>query len=75
VILHNEVAWDWTTVSVVMSKITIQHFEWMVQFLGAFRKIAKSDFEFRHVGPPVHMEQLGSHWTDFHKISYVKIFQ
>jgi hypothetical protein len=29
------------------------------------RKIAKSDYELRHVRPSVRMEQLGSHWTDF----------
>ena len=23
----------------------------------------------------VHMEQLGSHWTDFHKILYLRIFR
>ena len=35
------------------------------------RKIAETDCEFRHVcpsvRPPVHMEQLGSHWTYFMK--------
>jgi len=27
------------------------------------------------VGPSVHTEQLGSHWTDFHKNWYLKIFR
>jgi len=32
------------------------------------RKIAKSDYQLRHVCPSVRMEQLGSHWTDHHEI-------
>jgi len=31
--------------------------------------------EFRHVCPFVCMEQLGFHWTDFHEIGYLGIFQ
>jgi len=27
------------------------------------------------VCPSVHVEQLGSHWADFHKILYLNIFQ
>jgi hypothetical protein len=27
------------------------------------------------VRPSVHMEQLGSHWTDFHEIWHFSIFQ
>ena len=27
-----------------------------------------------YVYPSVHMEQLGSHWTDFHEIWYMGIF-
>jgi hypothetical protein len=41
-------------------------------FLGAFTKLQKSDYQLRHVclsiHPSVRMEQLCSHWTDFHKI-------
>ena len=51
-IFHNEVVWDWTAASLIMLKLNTQYFDWIVQFLGAFRKIAKSDFEFRHVGLP-----------------------
>jgi len=29
----------------------------------------------RHVCPSVRMEQLGSHWTDFHEILYLRIFE
>jgi hypothetical protein len=32
------------------------------------RKIAKSDYSLRHVCPSARMEQLGSHWKDFHGI-------
>jgi len=32
------------------------------------RKIAKSDYQLRHVRPSVRMEQFRSHWTDFHEI-------
>jgi hypothetical protein len=41
-----------------------------VFFLGAFTKLQKkkSDYYLRHVCPSVRMEQLGSHWTDFHEI-------
>ena len=42
--------------------------------LRRFRKIAKSQCGLLHffpyVLPPVRIEQLGSHWTDFHEISY-----
>jgi hypothetical protein len=42
----------------------------VMSFLGAFAKLRIPTI--RHVcpsgGPSVCMEQLGSHWTDFHKI-------
>ena len=38
------------------------------------RKIAKSDYSLRHVRPSVRMQQLGSHWTDFHEIWHLSIF-
>jgi hypothetical protein len=44
-------------------------------FFMRFCKIAKSDYWFRHVCPSVHMKQLGSHWTRFHEVRYVSIFQ
>ena len=37
------------------------------------RKIAKSDYELRHVRPSVRIEQLGSHWTDLHETWYLNI--
>ena len=42
-------------------------------------KIAESDHSLRHVCPSVRpdgwMEQLGSHWTDFHEIWYLSTFR
>ena len=32
------------------------------------RKVAKSDYQLRHVCPSVRMEQRASHWSDFHEI-------
>jgi hypothetical protein len=48
-----------------------------------FRKIAKSDYELRRVclsvclsvRPSIRVEQLGSHWTDFHEIWYLSVFR
>jgi hypothetical protein len=37
-------------------------------------KIAKSDYFLRNVCLSVSMQQLGSHWTDFHEILYFLIF-
>jgi hypothetical protein len=37
--------------------------------LGAFPKFLKANISVvMSVRPSVHVEQLGSHWTDFHKI-------
>jgi hypothetical protein len=37
--------------------------------LGAFEKLRKATFSFiMSVRLPVLLEQLGSHWKDFHKI-------
>jgi hypothetical protein len=42
-----------------------------------FRKIAKSDYQLRHVCSSfclsARMEQLGSHWNDLHKIGYERL--
>jgi hypothetical protein len=35
---------------------------------GRVRKTAKIDYQLRHVRPSIRMEQLGSHWSDFHDI-------
>jgi len=40
----------------------------VAQIFRSVRKVAKSDFELRHVCPSVRMEQLSSHWTDIHEI-------
>ena len=38
------------------------------------RKIAKSEYQLRHVRPYVRMEQLSSQWTDFDEIWYLNFF-
>jgi len=39
-----------------------------------FRKIALSDYSFiMSVRSSDRMEQLGSHWTEFHEISYLRM--
>jgi hypothetical protein len=43
--------------------------------LGAFRKIAKSDYYLRHVRPSVRMKLLNSHWMDFDKIWFKSFFE
>jgi len=46
-----------------------------VEFLGAFSKLRKATISFAmSVRPSIRMEQLGSHWTDFHEIWYLNIF-
>jgi hypothetical protein len=37
--------------------------------------MAKSDYQHRHVRPLARMEQLGSNWTDFQEIPYLRIFR
>jgi hypothetical protein len=45
-------------------------------FLGAFAKLRKATVSFvMSVRLSVRMEQLGSHWTDFHEIWYWRIFR
>jgi hypothetical protein len=45
-------------------------------FLGVFNKIAKATISFiTSVHLSVRMEELCSHWTDFHEILYLGIFQ
>jgi len=39
------------------------------------RKSAERNYKLRRVGLSVRMEQLSSHWTDFHEISYFSIFE
>jgi len=52
---------------------------WDTLFLGAFAELRKTTMSFVMSGGPsvrsfVRMEQLDSHWTDFHKIWYLRIF-
>jgi hypothetical protein len=52
----------------------------MILFLGAFAKLRKATFSCLtsvcvFVCPSARTEQLGSHWTDFHEILYLRIFR
>jgi len=52
----------------------------MFSFLGAFEKVRKAIISFvMYVSPTVSpsaiMEQIGSHWTDFHEIWYLSSFR
>jgi hypothetical protein len=42
--------------------------------LGAFLKVAKSNYWLLHVRLSVRVLQLGSHWMDLHAIWYWSIF-
>jgi hypothetical protein len=47
-----------------------------VQFLGSSAKLLKATIGFvMPVCPSVSVEQLGSHWTDFHEILNLIIFR
>jgi len=46
----------------------------VLMVFGTFAKLRKATISFP-VCPSVHMEQLGSHWTDFHEIWYLSIFR
>jgi len=47
-----------------------------VPLLGAFAKLLKATISIvMSVCPFVRMEQLGSHWTDFHEICYLSILR
>ena len=41
----------------------------------SFRKIAESDCQLHLICPSFCMEQLGSHWTDFHEILYLSFLE
>ena len=50
-----------------------------VTVLGAFAKLRKANISFfmsvcQSVRPSVRIEQFGSHWTDFHEVTYLSIF-
>ena len=56
-----------------MSSCGTQH--QIKSFLDAFAKLRKAAISFvMSVRPSVRMEQLDSHWTDFHEILYLSIF-
>jgi hypothetical protein len=49
------------------------------RFLGAFTNLRKATFSFvmsiRLSVRPSALDQVGSHWTDFHEIGYLRIFR
>jgi hypothetical protein len=48
----------------------------ILMFLGATAKLRKASMSFvMSIRPYVRMEQLGSHWTNFHDILYYSIFR
>jgi hypothetical protein len=63
------------------SKVSSTYLKWESQFIvGAFVKLRKATGSFvasicLSVQPFVRMEQMGSHWTDFHEIWYMKFFE
>jgi hypothetical protein len=44
-----------------------------LEIIRRVRKISNSNCYLRHVSPSVRMEQLGSHWKDFHEILYLNV--
>jgi hypothetical protein len=46
-----------------------------VTFLTSFAVFPKATVRFLHVPPSSRKEELGSHWTDFHEIWYLRIFR
>ena len=53
--------------------ITVDH---DISFLGASSNLRKATISFAmSVCPSLRREQLGSHWTDFHKILHLKTFR
>jgi hypothetical protein len=48
--------------------------QFQLQFLGPFAKLQKAAINFMFVCLSVSLE-LGSHWTDFHEILHLSIFQ
>ena len=59
-------------------------YEKNINIFRRIRKIAKSNISFvtsvhlslcLFVCPSIHMEQLDSHWTEFHEILYLSVFR
>jgi len=69
------------SIVLILAFIYLPHKPIMLQaasFLGAFAELRKVTISFvTSVRPSVHisLEQLGSHCTDFHEISYLRIFK
>jgi hypothetical protein len=49
-----------------------------IPYVSAVRHVrifTKSDYQLRHVCPSDRKVQLGSHWSDFHEILFLRIFR
>ena len=59
-----------------MDRIAVGHVLFVYFIFGCLRKITINEYYLRHVSvcTSVRLEQLGSHWTDFHEILCLKIF-
>ena len=64
---------------VCINLIQYTYLRLLVPLLGVFTKLRKASISFlMSVSPsfrPFHMEQLGSHWTDFNEIWYLIVFR
>jgi hypothetical protein len=49
---------------------TLKRCEYVVEFFDVFAKLRKST-----IRSVIRIEELGSHWTDFHEIWYLKFFE
>ena len=57
-------------------KTPSDHYAVETGFFGAFAKLRKATINFiTYVRRSVHMEQIGSHWTNFHEILYFSSFR
>ena len=78
--MHNYIYYD-NTVTSFYESAAEEFYPIQVQsFLGVFTKLRKEIISSimsvcLSVHPPTCMEQLGSHWMDFHELRYLSIFQ
>jgi hypothetical protein len=61
--------------AVMLETLTVAHLVKISLVFRRVRKTAKRDYWLRHVYPSIHMEQLGSYWTNFNEIWYFYIYR
>jgi hypothetical protein len=68
--------WGWSNFTSIVLKFSLALFH---HNLDMFTKLWKVTIKLHHVCPTVctftHMEQIGSHWMDFHEVTWSNIFQ